>query len=214
MPTEPNNFIAALVDDLRPVRAMQPHDGLVLAASAGAITVVLTILLLGLRPDVAQGQFQPLFLFANGVLLIVGLGSALAAVRMGMPRVGQSGRGWKWVVAMISLLPATALIMLASGSEPMPTTLITSHELKCVAMGLALSLLTATALIWWLRRGAPTSAGRAGLLVGLASGSVGMLAFALHCPFDSFYHVGLWHALPVALGGLIGRMVVPRLIRW
>ena len=93
MPTDPNNFIAALVDDLRPVRAMRARDGLAIAAGAGAITVVLTILLLGLRPDVAQGQFQPLFLFANGVLLIVGLGSALAAVRMGMPRVGQSGRG-------------------------------------------------------------------------------------------------------------------------
>jgi len=214
MPTEPNNFIAALVDDLRPVRAMRPHDGLALAASAGAITVVLTILLLGLRPDVAQGQFQPLFLFANGVLLIVGLGSALAAVRMGMPRVGQSGRGWKWVVAMISLLPATALIMLASGSEPMPTTLITSHELKCVAMGLALSLLTATALIWWLRRGAPTAPERAGLLVGLSSGGVGIFAFAFHCPLDSFYHVGLWHVMPVAIGAVLGRLFVPRLVRW
>ena len=214
MPTDPNNFIAALVDDLRPVRAMRARDGMALAAGAGAITVVLTILLLGLRPDVAQGQFQPLFLFANGVLLIVGLGSALAAVRMGMPRVGQSGRGWKWAMAMISLLPAAALIMLASGTEPMPPALVTSYELKCVAMGLALGLLTAVVLVGWLRRGAPTSANRAGLLVGLASGSIGILAFAFHCPFDSFYHVGLWHVLPVALGGLLGRLVIPRLVRW
>ena len=96
----------------------------------------------------------------------------------------------------------------------MPATLITSHELKCVAMGLALSLLTATALIWWLRRGAPTATERAGLLVGLSSGSVGIFAFAIHCPFDSFYHVGLWHVMPVAIGAVLGRLFVPQLVRW
>lgn len=214
MPSEPNTLIATLVDDLRPVRAMRTRDGVALAASAGSVTLALTILLLGLRPDVAQGQFQPLFLFANGVLLIVGLGSALAAVRMGMPRVGQSGRGWKWMVALISLLPATALIMLGSGTEPMPATLVTSHELECVAMGLALSLLTATALIWWLRRGAPTSTKRAGLLVGVSSSGIGMFAFAFHCPYDSFYHVGLWHVLQIAVGAMLGRLLVSRLVRW
>lgn len=214
MPVERDNFIDALVGDLQPVRAMRARDGLALAALAGAATVGLTIALLGLRPDVAAGNFQPLFLFANGLLLAVGLGSAFAAVRMGMPRVGQSSHGWKWVVAMAGLLPVAALIMLASRTEAMPAALVTSHEIKCVVMGLLLGLLTATVLVMWLRRGAPTSAGRAGLLVGLASGSVGMLAFAFHCPVDSFYHVGLWHAMPVVLGGVIGRLVVPALIRW
>ena len=214
MPSDPNKLIAELVDDLMPVRAMRARDGLVLAFGAGAITIVATILLLGLRPDVADGRFQPLFLFANGLFLIMGLGAALVAVRMGMPRVGQSSQGWKWMVAMVGLLPAAALIMLASGTEPMPPALVTSHELKCVAMGLALGLLTAVVMVWWLRRGAPTSANRAGLLVGLASGSIGILAFAFHCPFNSFYHVGLWHVLPVALGGLLGRLVIPRLVRW
>ncbi len=214
MPVEHNDFIDALVGDLRPVRAMRARRGLFLALAAMAVTIALTIALLGLRPDVAAGNFQPLFLFANGLLLAVGLGSAFAAVRMGMPRVGQSSQGWKWGVGIAGLLPVAALIMLASGTEAMPADLVTSHEIKCVVMGLLLGLLTATMLVAWLRRGAPTSAQRAGLLVGLASGSVGMLAFAFHCPIDSFYHVGLWHALPVVLGGVIGRLVVPRLIRW
>lgn len=214
MSRDPHQLIATLVDDLRPVRAMRARDGVALAAAAGAITVVLTIILLGLRRDVAAGNFQPLFLFANGLLLAVGLGSAVAAVRMGMPRVGQTSQGWKWTLAMAGLLPAAALIMLASGTEPMPAAWLTTHELKCVAMGLALGLLTAVVLVWWLMRGAPTSAERAGLLVGLASGSVGILAFGFHCSIDSFYHVGVWHMVPVALGGLLGRMVVPPLLRW
>lgn len=211
---DPNQLIATLVDELRPVRAMKARDGLTFAAIAGTITVALTIGLLGLRSDVAQGRFEPLFLFANIVLLIIGLACAIAAVRMAMPRVGHISQGWKWAVAMAGLLPVAALIMLASGTEPMPAAMLTSHDLKCVAMGLALGLMTAAVLVQWLRRGAPTSPERAGLLVGLASGSVGILAFGFHCPLDSFYHVGVWHMAPVAIGGVLGRLLIPRLLRW
>ncbi|MEO7410947.1 MAG: DUF1109 domain-containing protein [Sphingomicrobium sp.] len=214
MLNDPNQLIATLVADLRPVRAMKARDGLLLATGSATITVVLTVLLLGLRADVANAQFGALFLFANGLFLIVGLVSAMAAVGMALPRVGQSSQGWKWAAAMGGLLPTVAVIMLVSGTEPMPAALVSSHELKCVAMGLGLGLLTAVALVWWLRRGAPTSSARAGLLVGISSGSIGMLAFALHCPFDSFYHVGFGHALPVVIGAVIGRLVVPKLVRW
>jgi hypothetical protein len=209
-----SDYIDALVGDLKPVRAMRAREGLALATIAGGATIVLTAALLGLRTDVAAGRFSPLFLFANGLLLAVALGSAIAVVRMGMPRVGHTSHGWKWVLAISGLLPAAALIMLTSGTETMPAAIVTRHEINCIAMGLLLGLLTATVLVAWLRRGAPTSTQRAGLLVGLASGSIGMLAFALHCPFDSFYHVGLWHALPVVLGGVLGRLIVPPLIRW
>ena len=214
MSNEPNFQIAALVDDLRPTRPMRIRDGVAMAGGAGVILILLTLLLLGVRPDVAAGRFQSLFLFANGLFLLVGIGTALAAVRMGLPRVGQSSQGWKSVVAAAGLLPIAALIMLVSRTEPMPSSLVTSHELKCVAMGLALGLLNASVLVWWLRRGAPTSPERAGLLVGLSSGSIGIFAFAFYCPFDSFYHVGLWHVLPVVIGGILGRLVVPPLVRW
>ncbi|WP_309603106.1 DUF1109 domain-containing protein [Sphingomonas sp.] len=214
MPTNPNFEIAALVDDLRPARAMKVRTGLALTGMVAVAVILSTILLLGLRPDVAAGRFQPLFLFANGLFLIVALGTALAAIRMGLPRVGQSSQGWKSVVTALGLLPVAALIMLVSRTELMPAVLVTSHELKCVAMGLALGLVNAAVLVWWLRRGAPTSPERAGLLVGLSSGAVGIFAFAFHCPFDSFYHVGLWHMVPLVLGAMLGRLVVPPLVRW
>ena len=214
MSSNPNFEIAALVDDLRPVRAMRVRNGIALAGVAAMAVILSTILLLGLRPDVAAGRFQPLFLFANGLFLIVAMGTALAAIRMGMPRVGQSSQGWKSVVAAAALLPVAALIMLVSRTELMPSALVTGHELKCVAMGLALGLLNAAVLVGWLRRGAPTSPERAGLLVGLSSGAVGIFAFAFHCPFDSFYHVGLWHMMPLVLGAILGRLIVPPLVRW
>ena len=214
MSSNTNFQIAALVDDLHPVRAMRVRNGIALAGVAAVAVILSTVLLLGLRTDVAAGRFQPLFLFANGLFLIVAMGTALAAIRMGMPRVGQSSQGWKSVMTAAALLPVAALIMLVSQTELMPSALVTSHELKCVAMGLALGLLNAAVLVGWLRRGAPTSPERAGLLVGLSSGALGIFAFAFHCPFDSFYHVGLWHMMPLVLGAILGRLVVPPLVRW
>ena len=72
MSIEPNFQIAALVDDLRPTRPMRIRDGVAMAGGAGVILILLTLLLLGLRPDVAAGRFQSLFLFANGLFLLVG----------------------------------------------------------------------------------------------------------------------------------------------
>ena len=211
---DPSPMIANLVDDLRPVRAMKTRDGLALAIGAAALTIALTILSLGLRDDLATGQVGPVFLFANGLFLMLGLVGAMTAVAMAMPRVGQSSQAWKWAAATAGLLPVAALIMLVSRTELMPSALVTSHELKCVAMGLTLGLVNAAVLVWWLRCGAPTSPERAGLLVGLSSGAVGIFAFAFHCPFDSFYHVGLWHMLPLVLGAILGRLIVPHLVRW
>ena len=81
-------------------------------------------------------------------------------------------------------------------------------------MGCTLGLATASVLILWLRKGAPTSPERAGLLTGIAAGSSGIFAFALHCPHNDIAHIGIWHGLVVIISAMAGRAVVPRLIRW
>ena len=48
----------------------------------------------------------------------------------------------------------------------------------------------------------------------LAGGSLGALAYNLHCPYDSMIYTGLWYGLAVGIAALAGRLVVPRLIRW
>ena len=53
-----------------------------------------------------------------------------------------------------------------------------------------------------------------GWLVGLASGSFGAFAYGLHCVSITVFYVGLWYTGAVALCALLGRLIVPRLIRW
>ena len=91
---------------------------------------------------------------------------------------------------------------------------LTVNILGGLAMGLLAGLASAAVLVAWLRRGAPTSPERAGWITGIAAGSLGMFAFSLYCPDDSIYHIGLWHSASVIVAALLGRLIVPRLIRW
>ena len=84
----------------------------------------------------------------------------------------------------------------------------------CLIDGSALGLLTFAVLVWWLRRGAPTSPERAGLLTGIAAGSFGIFAFSFHCVYSDIVHIGLWHSAVVVMSAGLGRIAVPRLIRW
>jgi len=214
MPHTNDTMVDALAADLRPVRPMRFAEGMALVGAAGAVTMLMVAGTLGWRSDVVAGQFHAVWLFANGLFLVLGLASASTVVAMASPRVGQGLHGWKWAAAAAVLLPATALILLAARTISAPAEWISPIDRYCLAMGLGLGLLTATALTWWLRRGAPASPNRAGLLVGIASGSIGTLALGFSCSFDGLYHVGVWHSAPILVGALLGRLIIPRLVRW
>ena len=51
-------------------------------------------------------------------------------------------------------------------------------------------------------------------MTGLAAGALGSVAYGITCPLDDLAHVGLVHIVPVGIAALIGRLVVPPLIRW
>ncbi len=137
-----------------------------------------------------------------------------ATVAMSSPRVGSGRNGWGWAAATASLLPLTAIVIaLFDGasawhaSEP-------EHGMVCLGFSVALGLVVAVVLTAWLRRGAPASPERAGLLTGIAAGSVGIFAFGGVCPINSIMHIGLWHGLAVTISALAGWLIVPRLVRW
>ncbi len=209
-----DNLIDSLVGDLDPVRPMRVWSGLALFGAAVLATVVMVAAVYGLRGDIAVGRFEPLFLFSNGLFLLLGIASALTVISMSMPQVGSHHQGWKWAAATTCLLPVTAAIALISRTAPMPAQWVSHEESSCLAAGVGLGLLTAVMLVAWLRRGAPIRPERAGLLVGIAAGSIGILAAAIHCPSNSVYHIGLWHTAPILISALIGWLLVPRLIRW
>jgi hypothetical protein len=83
-----------------------------------------------------------------------------------------------------------------------------------MAYGLGWGLVTALALVLWLRRGAPSRPHTAGMLAGVAAGSAGIFAVTLYCPHNDLLHIGFWHGLSVVLAGVAGRLAIPPLVRW
>lgn len=207
-------LIAQLVDGLEPVRPLRLSSGLGFALAGLGVTVTTVALLFGIRPDVIAGHFDPVFLLAAGLFLLLGLASAVTVVVMSRPRVGSDHGGWVWAAAMAALLPAAAAIIGVGRGPGVFSASAVEQGLDCLTMGSAFAILTFAVLVWWLRRGAPTSPERAGLLTGVAAGSFGIFAFSFHCVYSDIVHIGLWHSAVVVVSAAVGRIAVPQLIRW
>ena len=214
MPSDPETFIAGLVDDLAPVTPLRQRRGMgwmIAALIAGAIGMLAQG---GLRDDFARGQPDEFGLLVTGLFLVLALASAWAVVDMARPQVGSRREGWIWNALMVALLPASALVLVAANLLRGSPSGLEMDGTTCLKYGLLWGFLTAGALVLWLRRGAPAQPGRAGLLSGVAAGSAGVFAVSLYCPHNDLIHIGIWHGLAVVLAGLAGWLAIPRLVRW
>ncbi len=209
----PNPLVAELANDLAPVRTLKLRDGLALALLALVVTVLLVQLAEGLWMTGMSGHASPFFYIGNGLLLALGAAAAVAVVSMSSPRVGNRYEGPKWAMATAAVLPVAALVNLLAQPGG-PTAYHDQHGVYCLFAGLVCSLLVTTALVLWLRRGAPVSTGTAGLLTGVAATALGSAAYGLSCPIDDVMHIGLWHAAPVLVGAIAGRVLLPPMLRW
>lgn len=205
----PDPLIDRLVADLAPVAPMRPLPAIARTLAATALAVLVVAATLGLRR-----QVTPLFLLSAGLFLVLGLAAAITVIGMARPRVGSDRTGWLWAAAMTALLPLSTGLMAVAHAHSAWALSDPATGVLCLGLGLLCGLGTAGVLVLWLRRGAPSSPAEAGLLTGVAAGGLGMFAVALHCPDDAIYHIGLWHSAPVLAGAALGRLLVPRLVRW
>ncbi|MGB7418585.1 MAG: DUF1109 domain-containing protein [Erythrobacter sp.] len=208
-----SSLIKDLAADLKPVRAFRARDGLLLTGAAVVISLLIVALIHGFWHGAIEGTASPFFYLGNGLLTIFGFACAASVVRMASPSVGNNYSGAYWMLAMLGVLPVVALTGIGTGDHAHDI-FKDPYGLECALHGSAVALVTAVAFTGWLRRGAPVDANRAGLLTGLASGALGGAAYGLSCPLDTLGHVAIWHVLPVAIAGFLGRMVLPRLLRW
>lgn len=212
-PTSRADLIAQLTEEVTPVRRVKAAHGALSISGATLLAGLASIALFGFWTGMITGQASGYFWITNGLLTILGAASTAAVVAAAMPRVGSRTNAAMWGAAMVGVLPVAGLLSVLSTitarrAGPM------MWEWQCTAFGLLAGLVVATAAVHFLRRGAPVSIERAGLMTGIASGSLGSLAYGITCPMDTVSHLGIMHVLPVAIAAVVGRLVVPRLIRW
>jgi hypothetical protein len=202
-----------MIAELVPVRSFRLSHGIGVVAALAASAVLFIILSKGIRADLHAANPDPMFLLRGGLLLLLGCASGYAALSMASPSVGKPGQSWKMALAAAALMPLTALVLAMLGRGDVATANV-QFGLDCMMFSTLSALATAIPMVLWLRRGAPTSPARAGWLTGVASGGFGAFAYGLHCPFNDVVYIGLWYTLAVGLCAVIGRIVVPRLIKW
>ncbi len=208
-----DHLIAALADDLRPIKPMRRSRGLLLVALAALTTVGAVLLLSGLAPALAHGHISANQALANGLLLMLGASATAATIAMAFPRVGSRYDGPKWAIAMAAIFPIASVLLLVQASDP-ASLIGARHGIRCALAGSAAAALIGGVLLFWLRRGAPVSLTRAGVFLGVGAGALGSAIYGLSCPLDDLQHLGIWHFLPVAVCALIGAFAVPRLVKW
>ncbi|NNC72662.1 MAG: DUF1109 domain-containing protein [Sphingomonadaceae bacterium] len=204
----------AMTDGLIPVRPLSPafiHVVAIALTIGGGAFVVAT---LGFRDAFGASGTDPEFLARSALLIVLAGASLYSAAAMARPQVGSPHKGWRWALGAALVVPVAALIAALVGQTPLADRLHMNNGIECLAYSIGIGLLLGTVLTGWLRRGAPTSPERAGTVTGLAAGSLGALAYSMHCPHNDIVYIGLWYTLAIATTTLLGRLIIPRFIRW
>jgi hypothetical protein len=213
MPRPPSPLIAQLAKGLEPVSPLRTKQGLRWLTLAMAATIAAVALAMGLWSGPLLGEASSMFFVANALIGLVGLVAALGVIRMAGPRVGTRQDSARWLMVALAILPATAVLVVLLNGHPLGHDYAV-HGLECFLAGTASGAGVAAALIAWLRRGAPVALNSAGFYTGVAAGALGSFAYGLSCPIDTIAHLGIWHVAPVAIWAALGRLLVPRWIRW
>ncbi|MBX9845806.1 MAG: DUF1109 domain-containing protein [Xanthobacteraceae bacterium] len=186
---------------------------LTIAASATA-AIGSTVLLFGVRPDLAN--FAASAFLALKMLFAVGV---IAVASLCLARLARPG-GERTVSTATAVLPVAAVVALAAGSLFLTSpahwnqAVVGHHWLECVLSIPLIAVIPMAATFWVVRRMAPTDLVQAGALAGMVAGGVGAAGYALHCTDDSLPFIAVWYGGAIALCALVGAVVGPRLLRW
>jgi hypothetical protein len=206
------HLINILSTNLEPVKRGQLAKTLALALIVGGAAAFCVMLgTVGLRsgPTFSLNFLAAKLLFT---LSLLGMGTVLLA------RLARPGSEKK--LSTLTFLPFLVIAIagaVALGFEnPMMwgRMLLGMNWRTCLLCIPLFAAVPFAALIWFLRKGAPTDLKRTGAIAGLVAGALGATAYAFHCPDDSIPFIAVWYGAMVALCALVGALLGPRLLRW
>lgn len=210
-----DDLIALLARQPEALPKTRPLRDAALAGGAGLVAAFLLMaLVLGPRTDLAEAVASPLFWQKIGALALLVVVAGVAAYRSGLPgRSLRSTERLRWI-APLWLAIATLVTV---GVSPVGERLALFHSptiVVCLTMVPLLSVLPAAAMLWALRRAAPTEPTRAARAIGWMAGATGGFAYAFHCQSDQPGYVLVWYGLAVAATVLLTQATATRWLRW
>ncbi len=208
-----DNFIRSLVADHRPVRRLDNRVPWLVIGALALAAITFVQLTIGLRTDLLAGHPADIVLFRGGVMLVLGIAALVAVIAYSRPSVGRHSDGWIWALAVAALFPGIALVTAIEGK--FPQWLLTAPSgLACLGFSVTIAVVMGAALATWVGRGASTRPVLQGWLIGLSSGAFATFSYSLHCPSTTITYAGVWYTGAIVLSAALGRLALPRFLRW
>ena len=211
-----DQLIDMLSTNLEPVKRGQIGKtlaGALVLGGAAAFCVMLTTVGLRTEPGDPSHHLSFLALKLLFTLSLTGMGTALL---LRLVRPGREGRR----LFNLTFLPFVVIGFAGAAAlaleRPMAwgRMLLGMNWMTCLFCIPLFAVIPFVALIWVLRKGAPTDLKRTGAIAGLVAGALGATAYAFHCGDDSMPFIAIWYGAMVALCAFIGALLGPRLLRW
>jgi hypothetical protein len=210
-----DDLISMLSMNLEPVNHRLVVRTVSVAILIGTVTALgAMVLVFGVRVDLSKGSGAAYLLlklfFTMGTLVL----TSIALTKLARP-----GGEQRTPIALVALpflvIMLLATISLAAAPSSHWEKMITGEQwLECLLSIPIIAILPFAAIVWAVRRTAPTNLARTGALVGLVAGSISATAYSLHCVDDSLPFVALWYSGTIAICTLSGALLGPRLLRW
>ena len=209
------HLIESLVGDLRPIPPHAVERRLVAALLLGMLVATAAMAAtLGIRPDLSIALQGSVFWMKSGYVGSLAVLAATATIRLARPDT--TIPRWLWLAAapvLIVTALAAAELTRTPPWERLDIWLGASWKI-CPFLVLGLSVPIFFALLKGLAKLAPTRLRAVGALAGITAGASAALVYCLHCPESTASFVITWYSAGIALAGLIGAMLGPRLLRW
>jgi hypothetical protein len=209
------DLIASLASDLRPASRKLARGHFAVAIGAGGFAaLILMLLALGLRPDIARAMAGMMFWMKIAYTASIAALALAAAFVLTRPEAPVP-RGLWFALAPIAVFAALSARELADAPAADRLDIWMGQTWAvCPAIVLSLSLPIMAALMVAARGLAPTQLRLSGAVIGLAAGGAAAAIYSLHCPEATATFVFSWYTLGIMLAAAVGGLLGPRLLRW
>ena len=173
--------------------------------------IALSLLVLGVRPDLLAELHSGLFVAEIVMLIAVVATTALSATLLAYPDMYQHRRLVLAPIAMFVLFIGVIVLAWQADNPPAPPPV---HSFECSLTIAVLALLPAAWMFYSMRKLASTHRRSAGMVVMLAAFSIGAITLRLSEQTNSILHVIEWHYVPMIGVALLGVWLGKMLLKW
>jgi hypothetical protein len=210
-----DELVSLLATGSEAVDTHLPIRRYLIAVLAGtAVAMILTAELLGVRPTLLRDLSVPMFWAKEAFCAALGAAGLVAVARLARPG---SRLGWVRVAVpapVIAMWLLAAVALLTADPRNRAELIFGQTAVVCPFLVALISSPVFGGIFWAMRGLAPTRLRLAGAAGGFAAGSMGTLAYSLHCPELAAPFLGIWYVLGVLIPTAVGAWAGPRLLHW